>query len=293
LCPGINPYSDWWELADHLKSGGKTKFFDGDFKRFDASEQPHIHWEILDLINRWYGDGEENARIRTVLWLELVHSRHISGVFGDIRYIVQWNKSLPSGHTLTTVVNSWYSLITLTACFRHLTYGVVPFRDMWSHFSPATFGDDNISGVSDAVAEVFNQVTVAEKMFDLFGLTYTSGVKGEALRPYKKLEECTFLKRGFRTDDSNKFFGGWVAPLAVGSFLYTSYYYKNARSMGKELAMKLDGTLGEMCLHHPDVWDEYASKIMTVMREQLGVEPMFTSRDGYLEETAARTDFWF
>lgn len=292
LCPGINPYSDWWELVAHLKSSGKNKFFDGDFKRFDASEQPYMHWEILDFINRWYDDGPENARIRTVLWMDLVHSRHISGMTGDIRYIVQWNKSLPSGHPLTTIVNSWYSLIALTACFRHLTYQVVPFRDMWSHFSPATFGDDNIAGISDTVADVFNQVTVAEKMQELFGLTYTSGVKGEALRPHKTLEECTFLKRGFAIDESD-YFGGWVAPLAPGSFLYTSYYYKNAKSMSKELAIKLDGTLGEMSLHSMDFWNEHAPKVMEVMRKDLGVEPMFTSRDGYREETASKTDFWF
>lgn len=204
LCPGINPYSDWWELVAHLKSNGKSKFFDGDFKRFDASEQPYMHWEILDFINRWYDDGSENARIRTVLWMDLVHSRHISGMAGDIRYIVQWVKSLPSGHPLTTIVNSWYSLIALTACFRHLTHQIVPFRDMWSHFSPATFGDDNIAGISDTVADVFNQVTVAGKMQELFGLTYTSGVKGEALRPYKTLEECTFLKRGFAADERDR-----------------------------------------------------------------------------------------
>ena len=112
------------------------------------------------------------------------------------------------------------------------------------------------------------------------------------MRPHKTLEECTFLKRGFAADESD-YFGGWVAPLAPGSFLYTSYYYKNAKSMNRELAVKLDGTLGEMSLHSVDFWNEHAPKVMEVMRKSLGVEPMFTSRDGYREETASKTDFWF
>ncbi len=294
MCPGINPYQDWWELAEHLKGGDseRTKFFDGDFKRFDASEQPYIHWLILDLINKWYDDGEENARIRTVLWMDLVHSRHICGVDGHNKYVVQWLKSLPSGHPLTTLVNSWYSLICLFACFHRLTHRLVDFRSAWHYISPATFGDDNITGVSDAVADVFNQVTVAETMFDLFGLTYTSGVKNEDLRPFKSLEECTFLKRRFVRDEHEKA-NGWVAPLEYGSFLFTSYYYKNNRDCREELAKKLDASLGELCLHSQSAWDQYAPMIVREMRVTLGSEPTYLDREGYRTETFSREDVWF
>jgi hypothetical protein len=293
VCPGINPYHDWWYLVSHLKGGDKTrtKFFDGDFKRFDASEQPYVHWEILDFINRWYDDGEENARIRSVLWLDLVNSRHLCGVGGSNCYVIQWCKSLPSGHPLTTIVNSWYALITLSSCFQHITNGVVEFREMWDVFRPATFGDDNLSGVSDSVADVFNQVTVASAMKDIFNLDYTSGIKGEALRPHKPIEECTFLKRSFERDEDGTF-NGWAAPLQLGSCLYTSYFYKNNRAQLSELQSKLDGTLGELCIHAPEIWDEYAPKIFNLMRD-LGFEPMYTDRCGFRKETASRSDFWF
>jgi hypothetical protein len=114
LAPGINPYCDWWRVANHLLGSNRTKCFDGDFKRFDASQQPYILWAILDFINRWYDDGEENAQVRRVLWMDLVHSRHLTGIGSQLKYIVQWNKSLPSGHPLTTIVNSLFSLTTLT-----------------------------------------------------------------------------------------------------------------------------------------------------------------------------------
>jgi hypothetical protein len=294
MCPGINPYQDWWQLVEHLKGGDseRTKFFDGDFKRFDASEQPYILWQILDLINRWYDDGEDNSRARTVLWMDLVHSRHLSGARGVNTVVVQWNKSLPSGHPLTTLVNSWYSLICLFACFHKLTCDRVEFNDAWEYISPATYGDDNITGVSDVVADVFNQVTVAESMSELFNLTYTSGIKNEALRPHKTLEECTFLKRGFVRDE-DEIFNGWVAPLAFESFLFTSYYYKNNREVRSELIKKLDGSLGELCLHDISAWQEHAPRIISVMRDVLEAVPKYETRGAYRAETHLRDNVWF
>lgn len=289
LCPGINPYSDWWELANHLKGSKRTKVFDGDFKRFDASEQPAVHWEILEFINLWYNDGHENALIRRVLWLDLVHSRHLTGVFGNAKYIVQWSKSLPSGHPLTTIVNSWYAMITITVCYGELTGRP---QSMWDNIGPAVFGDDNIIGVDDSVSEVFNQVTVASKMKECFNLTFTSGSKDGTLQPYRTLEECTFLKRGFLPDNS-PVSHGWAAPLDKNSFLYTSYYFKNARTFNDEMVTKLNGTLGEMCLHAESVWDEHAPKVMNILRESFNTEPMFQTREQYRQATSMMTDFWF
>jgi hypothetical protein len=48
---GVNPYSyDWETIAQMLEQHG-TKVGAGDYKGFDGSEQPEIHWPILDLIN--------------------------------------------------------------------------------------------------------------------------------------------------------------------------------------------------------------------------------------------------
>lgn len=291
MCPGVNPYTEWWHLADHLLGKGaqrREKCFDGDFKRFDASEQPYMHGAILRFINRWYDDGEENARIRRILWLDLVHSRHLTGLFGDARYIVQWNKSLPSGHPLTTIVNSLYSMITLTACYIELTGDT---SNMWEHAALATFGDDNLNAVDDTVSEVFNQVTVAEAMQRMFGLTYTSGSKDGTLTPYKQLAECVFLKRGF-VQDSSYDKGGWCAPLDRGSFLYTSYYYKNNRLPVEELVEKLQSSLGELALHDQNTWDELHPKLFELIR-QCGTEPLYTTRNAWRFNVCARDAFWF
>jgi hypothetical protein len=286
MCPGINPFSEWWQLASRLSTHG-DKCFDGDFKRFDSSEQPYIHYAILDFVNRWYDDGEENAQIRAVLWLDLVHSRHLGGDGRDQCHLYQWNKSLPSGHPFTTPVNSLYSLITLTACYCKATGDYV---NMWDHVYIATFGDDNIVNVDDATSEVFNQVTVAQHMDEQFGLTYTAGSKGAELKPYTTLDECTFLKRRFVRDDLGA--GGWVAPLDPASFLFVSYYYKNHKDLQGEIKHNLENMLGELSLHSVEMWDKYFPTVREILADG-GLTTDFDGREAYQQMMKARLDAWF
>lgn len=286
MCPGINPFNEWYQLASRLSSKG-SKVFDGDFKAFDKTAQPYLHYAILRFINHWYDGSEEDERVRAVLWCELVHSRHLggNGIVQDVVY--QWNKCMPSGHPLTTPVNSLYSLITLTACYTKRTSD---FTNMWDRVYIATFGDDNISNISDAVADVFNQVTVAEDMKELFGLVYTSGSKVGELSPYTILGKCTFLKRAFVRDPQGS--GGWVAPLDPGSFLYTSYYYKNSRDPVSDMIHNLEGTLGELSLHDISMWNKHFPPAQAAF-EQLGQVPAFFTRDAYRDMMRKRTDAWF
>jgi hypothetical protein len=286
MCPGINPYSEWWLLATKLSEHG-SKCFDGDFKRFDSSEQPYLHFAILDFVNRWYNDGEENAKVRSILWLDLVHSRHLGGSGRDQSYVYQWNKSLPSGHPFTTPVNSLYSLITLTACYCKATSD---YTNMWNHVYIATFGDDNIVNVSDEVSEVFNQVTVARDMHEQFGLTYTAGTKDAELHPYSTLEECTFLKRRFVKDKLGA--GGWVAPLDPASFLFVAYYYKNNKNLANEMKHNLENMLGELCLHSIEMWEEYFPLVQAALQEG-GFTTDFEGREAYQQMMKARLDAWF
>ncbi len=288
LAPGVNPYSEWWRIANFLLDKGKQKCFDGDFKHFDASEQPQVHWVILDFINQWYGDSAENQLIRRVLWLDLVHSRHITGPFGDARFVVQWNKSLPSGHPLTTIVNSFYSLVALTACYCTLTGDV---RDMWCRVALVVYGDDNLAAADDSVIDVFNQCTVAAEMERLFSLKYTSADKGAELVPYKALDKCAFLQRGFVREE-NGIRGGWSAPLRFQSFLFPSYWYKDARTMHETTITNLQGTLGELSLHKPDVWNEWFPRVKAALA-RLDAVPLYEDRVAWRTETYARENFWF
>lgn len=286
MCPGINPFREWHKLASKLSSHGKY-VFDGDFKRFDASEQPFLHWKILDFVNRWYDDGEENAQVRTILWYELVNSRHIGGDGTKQCYIYEWVKSLPSGHPFTTPVNSLYSLITITTCYVAATGDLT---DMWSRVYIGTFGDDNIVNAADSVSEVFNQETVASMMGRIYGLTYTEGSKQGKLSTQGTLETCTFLKRSFRRNAMGT--GGWVAPIDKDSFLYTSYFFKNARDKMGDMKRNLESSIGELSLHDRDTWDEYYPRMISAMRKY-DIVPMFTTPEAWFDYMGNRYDAWW
>lgn len=288
--PGINPYQEWWILAGELAQAGDNHF-DGDFSRFDASEQPYIHWAILRYINGWYNDGPENARIREVLFMDVVHSRHLTSHHGPLRYVVQWNKSLPSGHAITTPLNSIYAMVALVLCYARL---VGDPSNFWEKCYAATNGDDNVVTASDDVKEMFNQVTVSRAMKEHLGLTYTSGAKDGKLIPYKPLTELVFLKRAFKLDKDNIFAkGGWLAPLEFQSFLYTAYFTRAKKDVGADICANLEFALCEMCMHDEAVWIEYSPKIFAIMTRFGGAPKYGYTRPAYMQFMSRRTDFWY
>jgi len=293
MAPGINHYTEWSILAQALMEKG-TKMFDGDFSRFDSSEQPYMHQAILSYINAWYRMSptwkKEDENVRTILWLDLVHSRHISGVGNVLDTVVQWNKSLPSGHPLTTIVNSMYSLISIAWCYVRR----VGDYNMWDNAYVCTFGDDNVTSVSDEISDQFNQVTVAETMAEL-GLVYTSGKKDAELVPYTTIDDITFLKRSFVIDEDVNGIApnlGWIAPLAPESFLYEGYWYKNARDRDGDMVRRVEHMLGELSLHDADMWEQYGPKVIKWCLDK-DLRLQHYSRGAWREFIKTRMDVWF
>nr|QJZ28379.1 hypothetical protein 1 [Lactuca sativa dicistroviridae] len=264
FCPGICVYRDWGILTDKLRSKG-DRCFDGDFKGFDASEQPSLLLRILDKINDWYDDGPDNALVRRVLFEDLVHSRHVGGSGYDQSYLYQWQKSLPSGHPATSFVNSIFSMLVLV--YSYIKEGHDPWS-FWDEVSAATLGDDNICNVSDRVAETFNQQAVAYHAAKL-GCTYTSAQKDGVLVKYKPLSECTFLKRTFHVQG-----GLWVGALDPASFLYTVYYTRATthHEVEEYLRSELQRSIEELSLHDDHVWEKYIG-VFTELMATLGVSP--------------------
>jgi len=283
MAPGICCYTDWSKLADHLSVKG-SDVFAGDFKGFDSSEQPAIFQYILQYINQWYNDGEENARIREVLWADLEHSRHLGGKGNDQRHIYQWNKSLPSGHPFTTIVNSMYSLFLLVACYVRLTGDYTGF---WDNVSPITYGDDNVVNVRKEIVDLYNQTTVAKTMMDSFGMIYTSDDKHSSLGTVKTIGEVTFLKRRFLLEGNR-----WLCPLELDSFLYCTYWCKNKRLQKKICQDELENCLEELSLHEERVWDDNALLIYSELsKRKVPAAPL--SRTAYQRIVTARSDAWY
>ncbi len=226
--------------------------------------------------------------MRRVLFEDLLHSRHIGGDCFRQNLVYQWSKSLPSGHPLTTVVNSMYSLVLLVGCYIGITQDYTGF---WRHVFAITYGDDNVVNVDDTVAGSFNQATVSAKMMELFGMVYTAGSKGDELVEYTTLEEVTFLKRGFRQER-----GTWLCPLDPSSFLYTMYYTKNPKMMWSIIADEAETALMELSMHEEELWKEYYPALHDILRDvnipRDKVGPRLSGRAAYLELAMNCDDFY-
>jgi hypothetical protein len=289
--PGMNPITDWSTMVDYLNQAGKN-FFAGDFKGFDASQQPYIHQVILDHINAWYRMSDswkpEDEKVRNMLWLELIHSRHLVGKGQEARYIVQWNKSLPSGHPLTTIVNSLFTVIVIGTAYVKATGDIEGLEE---HLKTVPFGDDNVNSVFIKMIELFNQIILAEQLKETFGLTYTDDVKDAKLSPFKDLQECTFLQRGIIKDPTAP--GGWRAPLAEGSYLWPTYWYRSNKACEEDMITNIKMMQGEMSQHTQEVWDHRMSQLLPWLKENgLLAKLPFQSREAALQWRVSHVESW-
>lgn len=256
VCLGVNQYSEWSWLKEFVTKKG-PKVWDGDFAGFDSSQQPQMLWEILHFINAWYtrhGESSDNS-IREILFLDLVHSRHLVADRGPAFTVVEWMKSLPSGHFLTAIVNSILSMSLIVAAYM----GTTGRMDFWEKAGVAAQGDDNLVNASDEVIHQFNQVTCSEFLQKEFGMVYTAGRKGEELKPYMGIEDVIFLQRRFATKE-----GVTVCPIRPESFLHSLYFVKKQKEkhiVRQELVKGLENALEELALYPESAWRSITPRI--------------------------------
>lgn len=250
---GVNPYSDWKHMRDYLLENAKNCVA-GDYSAFDASEQPQIHETILDYINGWYNDGEENARVRSVLWRDLVHSRHLGGDGTQNNIIYQWYHALPSGHPGTTIVNSMYNLCMFTMCWAKIM-GQWRLKDYHDNVRIVVLGDDNLLTIKDAVVDKFNQHSITDAMSS-FHMKYTSESKGDEVQPFRKITEVTFLKRGFYEEDGYVF-----GPLALETITEMPFWCKDKKKADDIVQTNFETALMELSAHPEEVWNQWAYKM--------------------------------
>jgi len=268
---GINPCSpEWTILVKHLRSRG-FNIVAGDFGAFDATQATAVLRAIGEIIISWYNDGEENARIRRILWQEVVNSLHIHG-----NKVVMMDHSLPSGMALTVIVNTIYVNVVLRMCWI-LEFGdTSSIFDFDKHVVVVANGDDHAMGISDEAIEYFNYQTICKHMRTL-GLTYTAEDKTIPDYKSKDITECTYLKRGFRLEN-----GVFAAPLDLQVILELPYWIKKGPAMDDKLEDRVSNCLRELSQHDRSVWDKYAPVIFDACRRE-NVKVEIGTRDQYHE----------
>lgn len=257
IAVGTNQYSlDWNRIATRLKKKGKAVIA-GDFSNFDGSLNAQILWAILDIVNEWYDDGEENKRIRTGLWAHVVHSTH---VFDDNVYM--WTHSQPSGNPFTVIINSIYNSIVMRLAWRIVMFpcGKSGMDQFQKYVSMISYGDDNVLNISSEVSDAFNQQSIAEALSTI-SHTYTDeGKTGEIVKT-RTLSDVNFLKRGFVFSDEVQ---RYIAPLEERVIYEMINWTRNTVDPDEILVANVQTAAREMALHGRDKFENFCKEIRQI-----------------------------
>lgn len=202
--PGIVAQSTQWDkLHKYLIKFGEHKIVAGDYAKFDKKmAAPFIlsAFNILERMARKAGWSEEDLRYISCMSFDTAFP--CIDFNGDL-IEVQGN---PSGHPLTVIINCIVNSLYMRYAFK-LVSGK-KLKHFRRYVNLATYGDDNIMGVSDD-CPLFNHTRIAMAM-KFIGVEYTMADKTSESIPYIHINDTTFLKRKFIFDED---LGCVIAPL--------------------------------------------------------------------------------
>jgi hypothetical protein len=224
----------------------------GDFSNFDGSLSMQVMCKILEKINEWYGDGEENQRVRSVLWEHICNADIL--VRGEV---IRKTHSQPSGNPLTVIINSLFNGIVMRVAYLDLKrkQGLPARCDYRKHVSEIIYGDDDIKSVSPTISSWFNQLTLTAALAS-YGLTYTDETKSGSVRPFKQLSEITFLKRYFALQND----GTYRAPMELANVLEITNWIRGKAKKAATLE-NCEMAIAELAHHPRSVYDHWGGRI--------------------------------
>lgn len=246
---GINAGSiQWTHLAHRLKKMGF--YTDLDFSAFDTSHGLKfmllvaMFFRDLSLV-LGYTTVEADVLFLIVRSLTFQVMKYLCDYFGKI-------KGMPSGVIITLILNSIINSILMRMAFIILVtaYSVFQFRE---HVAAATVGDDNVSGISKEIIEVFNPI-VMKPLYESWGYVVTPASKGSEFQRDLPFEDLVFIKRKFVLWSD-----GWYrAPLDKDSlFKALAFQGDSTLSMSARLVSVYESMVREAYMHGEDFFNEY------------------------------------
>jgi len=202
--PGIVAQStEWTDLYNYLIYFGKDRIIAGDYGKFDKKmAAPFIlaAFRILRKIAEKAKWSEEDLKYIDCIAYDTAFP--CIDFNGDLIEI-QGN---PSGHPLTVIINCLVNSLYMRYAYKLISKK--PLNTFKENVHLATYGDDNIMGVSKDCPE-FNHTKIMYAM-KVIGVEYTMAEKEAESIPYIHIDDSSFLKRRFVEDAD---LGAIAAPL--------------------------------------------------------------------------------
>jgi len=246
---GINVHSkDWTYLYKRLdKFNGSV--IAGDYSKFDGSVRAYVGRVILEYINEWYDDGEQNAKVRNLLFEHIFNARHICG---DKIYTVK--DSNPSGNFMTAIYNSLQNIA--------MTYIILSedllLRD--DQFEMCVYGDDNVITIEKPG---ITSSTLAPHYMRRFCISYTHWSK-DIHEGTDTLSDIRYLGRSFVYEDSV-----YKAPLKLEVVIESTYWYKSKVPEDLVLLSCFDTFAQEMSHFSRDEFQRQMSSFRRVVSQRV------------------------
>ncbi len=244
---GTNQRSSSWEdLFKHLTKHGLDQIVAGDYSKFDKHQGCLYIWHaMMILIKMGAVLGYPTSAIQIMAGLASDLVSVVYNIGGDFASFFGSN---PSGHSLTVEINSIVNILYIMMAYTYCGYDATEF---FLKVALATYGDDNIMGVSKDRPN-FNHTTIAE-ILSALGIKYTMADKTSKSVPFINIFDAEFLKRKFRQAKS----GAMYAPLAKKSiYKMLCYRTKSDLSDVQHAIGNINGALIEARAHGPAFLNE-------------------------------------
>lgn len=221
---------DWTIIYNHIVRFGQDRIIAGDYSSFDKRMEPALILEAFTVLIRLAKDagfGAKDIRLMEAIATEVAYP--ITNVFGNV---VEFYGTNPSGHSLTTVINSivniMYMMLACKDISRDNNYDLKLNQFFNDTLSLVTYGDDNIASSNN---DLFTHTSIS-KALAKYGIVYTMADKEADSIPFITINEANFLKRGFvRYGDR---FGCVSAPLDHTSIVKMLTVCTRSRSISFE-----------------------------------------------------------
>jgi len=265
---------------------GAGNIVGGDLPSQDISTPTFIFNIMLKYFENLFGIYENSSGTHKENWLRLRAAIHMMAntvyIIGRRAYMC--TKGNSSGNWMTTFVNTFTTFIYIKSAFLYLADFndcELSFSDVWSG---VIYGDDNIGSVFSECKEWFNNITIAEAVKLLFGITMTDPNKGEITDPFLAPDDQIFLSRKWLTRN-----GKTMCPLEKASLYKMLHWIKgkdnkereqtllqNLRQFEDELTMypkpeaiKMQSEVAEACRKNGIPWNTRdMNKLQTIQWNQ-------------------------
>nr|QYC92629.1 ORF1 [Rhodnius prolixus virus 2] len=214
---GINPDShEWTKLANYLLEVGNN-IVTGDYKNFGPCVSSQIVDSVIDDIVYWHrvnGASDEFLHhLELILRGDILLPIHLCSnlVYGVVN-------GISSGSPITAEINSEVGKKYVKLAFLGLARQNnlnLSMRDFREKCRLVVYGDDLILSVHDDFIKWFNCETISHYLYG-FGIQLTDITKDGIFVEYRRLEDCTFLKRGFKKHPNRR--GVYLAPIDPVSY---------------------------------------------------------------------------